>query len=83
ERRGRPSGAGGGTADSIFTQWTQPGTYYSQLGRVIVRYDDWPPAQGGPPAAADTLEATAGGGFMLRQAGMVMRFCPGSGSDAC
>lgn len=75
ERRGQPNGG----ADSTITEWTQPGTYYGQLGRVIVRYDGWPPAQGGPPAAADTLEATASGGLMLRHAGLELKFCPGSG----
>ena len=68
---------GSTAADSVVTEWTQPGTYYNQLGRVIVRYTNWQPGQStGPSAPADTLEATASGGFTLRQAGLVFQFCP-------
>ncbi|MGH7530955.1 MAG: hypothetical protein ACREMN_11280 [Gemmatimonadales bacterium] len=72
ERRGRLNGT-----DSVFTEWTQPGVFFNQLGRIILRYTGWPTHQGGPPAAVDTLEATASGGFTLRQMGLVFRFCPG------
>lgn len=76
ERMGR---RGASSADSVVWEWMQPGSYYSQLGRVIVRYSSWQPGQqNGPRAAADTLEATASGGFILRQAGQVLQFCPGN-----
>lgn len=76
ERMGR---RGATPADSVITEWMQPGTYYSQLGRVVVRYTNWQQGQPtGPRAAADTLEATASGGFTLRQQGLVFRFCPAS-----
>jgi hypothetical protein len=63
-------------ADSIITQWMQPGSYYNQLGRVIVRYSNWVPGQSAH--SADTLEATASGGFTMRQAGLLYTFCPGN-----
>ena len=64
-------------SDTVFTEWTQPGVFFNQVGRVIVRYTGWPTHQGGPPAASDTLIATASGGFTLRQMGLVLQFCPG------
>jgi hypothetical protein len=75
ERMGRRGATPG---DSTIWEWMQPGSYYNQLGRVVVRYSNWIPGQtNGPRNAADTLEATASGGFILRQAGLEFRFCPG------
>lgn len=76
QRSQRLGRRGATPADSIITQWMQPGSYYNQLGRVIVRYSSWVPGQSAN--SADTLEATASGGFTMRQAGLLYTFCPGN-----
>lgn len=79
ERSERMRMRGATPADSVIMEWTQPGTFYNQVGRVVVRYTNWVPGQSnGPRAAADTFEATSTGGFTLRQAGLVLQFCPES-----
>jgi hypothetical protein len=77
ERSRRPNGT---TADSIVTNWSQPGSFYTQLGRVVIRYEGWPSPQGGPRFAVDTLFATTSGGYILREGGMTLVYCPG-GTD--
>jgi hypothetical protein len=74
ERRRRQTTA----TDSAVTVWTQPGTFYTQLGRVVLKYQGWPTPQGGPPFAADTLFATKTGGYVLNQGGLKLLYCPGT-----
>jgi hypothetical protein len=62
---------------SAVTTWNQPATFYTQLGRLVITYQGWPTAQGGPMRASDTLTATKTGGYVLHEGGLTLLFCPG------
>jgi len=64
--------------DSVVTSWTQPGQFYTQLGRVVLEYRNWPTPQGGPTFSTDTLFATKSGGYVLHEEGLTLLYCPGS-----
>jgi hypothetical protein len=69
----RPNGTG--MAD---TRWTQPATFHTQIGRVVLTYQGWPTPQGGPNRAADTLVATKSGAYVLHDGGLTLLFCRAS-----
>ena len=70
EQGRRPSGT-----TMTDSKWTQPGTFYTQIGRVVVQYQGWPTPQGGPRSAVDTLMATKSGAYVLNEGGMTLIFC--------
>ena len=49
-----------------------PGQFYTQLGRVVLEYRNWPTPQGGPTFSTDTLFATKSGGYVLHEEGLTL-----------